>query len=106
MSVTLLIFLSAIATYVWRVCGVVVGSRLRADSALFQWLSCVAYALLAGLMSRVLVFPAGVLAETSLFARVISMLFGFLLFAMLGRHVLFATLGAAISFGLLIFAGL
>ena len=105
MSVTLLIFLSALATYIWRVGGVILGAQLRADIAVFQWLSCVAYALLAGLMSRVIVFPVGVLADTSLFARIVAMTFGFLLFFLLGRRVLPATLVAAIVFGTLAYSG-
>ncbi len=105
MSITLLIVLSALATYVWRAGGVIIGARLPVQSALFHWLSCVAFALLAGLMSRVLVFPAGVLAETSLSARLAAMVVGFSIFLLLGRRVVLATLAAATVFGMLIYTG-
>jgi len=91
MSIFLLIVLSALATYAWRVMGVAIGARLGSDSALFHWLSCVAYALLAGLMARVVVFPAGILADSS--------------FA-LGRHWLAATVVSSLLFGILVAYGL
>jgi len=106
MSIFLLIVLSALATYVWRVLGVAIGARLGSDSALFHWLSCVAYALLAGLMARVIVFPAGILADSSLLSRAIAMAVGFGVFFALGRHWLAATVVSSLLFGILVAYGL
>ena len=106
MSILLLIVLSALATYAWRVLGVAIGARLGSDTALFHWLSCVAYALLAGLMARIVVFPAGILAESTLLSRALAMAAGFVVFFILGRHWLAATIVSSLLFGVLVAYGL
>lgn len=101
-SLYFLLLLCAAATYVWRVLGVFVGRKLDPDSALFDWLNCVAYALLAGLMARVMVFPVGLLAETLTASRFIAMVAGFVVFYALGRNFLVATFVSSIGFYLLL----
>ena len=66
----LLVLAAAAITYVWRAAGVVVAGRFAADSALVRWVSCVAYAMLAGLFARMIVLPVGQLATVPLAARV------------------------------------
>jgi hypothetical protein len=51
-----------LATEVWRWLGIVVGSRLDAAGAPFLWVRAVATALVAGLVTRMVLFPAGALA--------------------------------------------
>ncbi len=58
-----------LGTFAWRAAGVLVAGRMDTDSALFEWVTCVAYAIAAGLMMKLLVFPTGVLAGTSLADR-------------------------------------
>ncbi|MEQ8651660.1 MAG: AzlD domain-containing protein [Kiloniellales bacterium] len=65
----LILAVSAVATYVWRGLGVLLSGRINPDSALFAWMAAVAYALLAGLITRMIVLPIGPLAETPLEAR-------------------------------------
>ena len=91
-----------VVTYLWRGVGVWLGVRIKPDSAIFDWISCVAYALLAGLMARVLLQPAGLLTETSLSSRVIAMLCGFAVFFALKRNILFGTGTAIVVFFLYI----
>lgn len=43
--------------------GVLISSGVTPDSGAFLWISCVAYAIIAGLVSRMLVMPTGILAE-------------------------------------------
>jgi len=101
-SVAFLIVGSAFATYIWRALGVALGDRISPDSALFEWLSCVAYALLAGLMARIIIFPAGVLEDTPLVARLIAMALGFVVFFWLRKNFLAATLVSTVTLYLLI----
>ena len=49
-------------TQMWRWLGVLVGNRLAVDGALFQWVRLVAAALVAAMVSRMLLYPAGALA--------------------------------------------
>lgn len=63
------ILVGAGATYVWRALGVALSGRVNADSRVFEWIACVAYALLAALIARMIIFPIGPLAETHLADR-------------------------------------
>jgi branched-subunit amino acid transport protein len=59
----------AVATYFWRGFGVAIGGRLDPDGALFEWFASVAYAILAALVVRLVVFPSGELGEIPLAVR-------------------------------------
>ena len=47
----------AAGTYVWRGLGVWVAHRIDVNSDWFRWLTCIAFALIAGLVSRVVPLP-------------------------------------------------
>ncbi len=67
-----LLVAGVLANEVWRLLGVVAGSRLDLDGQLFQWVRAVALALVAGLVSRMVLFPAGALADVPLSIRLAS----------------------------------
>lgn len=62
----LLILACATGTYLWRALGVAVAGRLDPEGEIFSWMGCVALAMIAGLVARMLIEPVGVLAATSL----------------------------------------
>ena len=68
----LLLALCAAATYAWRGLGALLSGGIDARSEAFNWISCVAYAMIAGLIARILVLPTGALAETSLLERALG----------------------------------
>lgn len=91
----------AAVTYFWRGLGVALSGRLHADSQAMRWIACVAYALLAGLIARMIVLPVGPLAETTLTARLTGAGVALVLFFGLRRHLLIAlAAGAAALVGL------
>jgi branched-subunit amino acid transport protein len=55
--------------YFWRGLGVALSGRITVNSELFNWATCVAYAMIAGLVMRIMIFPAGMLAESELIDR-------------------------------------
>ena len=65
----LIVIAASAATYLWRALGVLLSGRITAASELFNWIACVAYAMLAGLISRMLFIPTGMLAGTLLVDR-------------------------------------
>ena len=85
-------------TYLWRGLGVAVATRISADGAFASWMSCVAYGMLAGLIARMIVFPAGVLGETGLEDRLIATAVGLAVFFSFRRNLLLATSAATILF--------
>ena len=49
--------------------GALTSEKVRVKSRTFQWFNCVAYSTLAALLGRMIIFPAGVLAEADLNIR-------------------------------------
>ena len=48
---------------------------IKETSKLFKWFNCLAYATLAALIARTIIFPAGVLIEASYYSRSIVVIF-------------------------------
>jgi len=92
---SLLVAICGAATYLWRGLGVVLSGRVRTESPVFTWVGCVAWAMIAGLTMRILLMPAGVLAETSLLDRAIGSAVAMLLYFVLSRRNLFLGVGSA-----------
>ena len=65
----LLVLAASLATYFWRGAGVLLSGRVTVESELFAWATCVAYAMVAGLVSRIVFMPTGMLADTVLADR-------------------------------------
>ena len=79
-------------TFFWRSAGVILSYHINPESKLFQWFNCVAYALLSGLITRVIVIPSGQLENTLLLDRLFPVLAGFFVFFAFKRNVIAATL--------------
>ena len=71
-SAALFVIAAIAGTYAWRFAGVLVAGRIEEGSPFFIWVSCVAYAIAAGLMMKLLIFPGGALADSTLTDRMIA----------------------------------
>lgn len=69
LELAIVVFASVLGTYLWRSLGVLLSGRIKVESELFRWVACVAYAMVAGLVSRLLLMPTGLLGETTLTER-------------------------------------
>jgi branched-subunit amino acid transport protein len=94
----LLLVLSIAATYFWRGLGALLSARIDPQGAVFQWVSCVSYAMLAGLIARMTVLPLGGLAETPLFDRLAAMGLGFAVFYLTRHKILLGVAAGAAAF--------
>lgn len=92
----------AAATYAWRGLGVALSGRLDTNSPLFVWVSCVAYALLAALIARMIVLPFGLLAETATLDRILAALLALAVFFAARRNILLGALAGSGSLMLLV----
>lgn len=72
-SIWLTLLAAGLATYFWRALGVLVGGRIDPNGPVFEWVGCVAYALLAGLTARMILLPIGPLQGTDLGCRLIAL---------------------------------
>lgn len=85
-------------TFVWRAFGVAVASRIDISGDVFQWFNCVAYAMLAGLITRVILIPSGTLATTPDIDRMAAMALGLIIYFYFNRNVFIGTGTAFVSF--------
>ena len=78
----------------WRWLGFLLGRNLSADSDAFLWVRSVATALVAGLVMKLVIFPAGMLTTVPLWARLLALVGGVTLYA-LGRNLAIGVAGGA-----------
>lgn len=88
-EIWLLVIGAAFGTYVWRGLGVALSGRINVESGLFSWIACVAYAMVAGLISRMLLMPTGLLTETVLFDRLAACALALAVYRLSRRNLLF-----------------
>ena len=97
-----LLLLGAVAgTYLWRGLGVIFASRIDPQGPAFQWITCVSYAMLSGLIARMIFLPVGPLTEVPLSYRVTGIVAGLAVFFLFRQRLL-----PAVGAGLLVFIAL
>ena len=102
----LVVLTGAVVTYLPRALGVLLSGRIDAESPLFDWIACVAYAILAALVARMIVLPSGPLAETALATRLIGVAVGVAVFYLARRALLVGCLAGMAALALLDWLGL
>ena len=88
----LLALAAGMATYMWRGLGVFFSGQLETTSPVFDWVSCVAYALIAGLVTRMIILPIGTLQETTPEARLAGAAVALMIFFAARRSIMLGTL--------------
>ena len=68
--------LAAVGTLVWRFAGVLLASKIPAQSPLMDWVNTMAYAMVAGVLMLMLVHPTGILAASGLEDRLLGLATG------------------------------
>ena len=69
-SIFYAILVTSLATFISRFLGAVSSQGIKETSKLFKWFNCLAYATLAALIARTIIFPAGVLIDASYLSRI------------------------------------
>ncbi len=85
-------------SYLWRAIGVALSGRIEPDSDVFLWVQCVAYAMLAGLVSRMLFLPSGTLADSESWIRLAAVGIGLAVYFVLKRNLLLGILAGVAAF--------
>ena len=98
MSINILfaIIVTSLATYSSRFFGVLTSEKINENSKIYRWFNCLAYSTLAALISRILIFPNGILGETSYLIRIIVILFSILIFYFTKKNLVYPTVFSAI----------
>ena len=100
-NIILVILVTSLATYLSRFLGVISSEKIDIKSKIFRWFNCIAYAILAALIARMVIFPAGVLAESSILIRVFILGGSILLFFITKKNLVYPTVLSAIILTLL-----
>ncbi len=95
-TIILAITVTSVATYISRFMGALTSKKVSTKSKIFRWFNCVAYSTLAALLGRIMIFPAGVLAESELIIRLIVFFVCIALFIISKKNLVIPTLISAI----------
>ena len=94
--IILAILVTSAATYSSRFLGVLTSEKINEDSKIYRWFNCLAYSTLAALISRMIIFPAGVLSESDYFIRFIVIIISILIFYITKKNLVYPTVFSAI----------
>ena len=91
-NIILVILVTSLATYLSRFLGVISSEKMDIKSKIFRWFNCIAYAILAALIARMIIFPAGVLSESTVFIRIIVLGGMILLYFLTKKNLVYPTI--------------
>ena len=100
-NIILVILITSLATYLSRFLGVVSSEKIKETSKIFKWFNCIAYSVLAALISRMIVFPAGELSESDVFIRLSVVVVSVIIFLFTKRNLVYPAVSSAIMLTLL-----
>ena len=100
-SILLSIIVTSLATYVSRFLGVLSSVKIKEKSKIFRWFNCLAYATLAALIARTIIFPVGILSDANYLTRLIVVVLSLGIFFMTKKNFVFPTIFSAISIGII-----
>ncbi|MDH5353777.1 MAG: AzlD domain-containing protein [Gammaproteobacteria bacterium] len=92
---------SILATFVWRFLGAVVVRKIPAQGDLFEWVTCVSYAMVAGLVFRMIILPQSDLATLSIGIRVSAVVIAFAAYFLFKRNLLAGVVAGGVSLSLM-----
>ena len=94
--IMLAIVATSLATFISRFMGALTSEKVSVKSKVFQWFNCVAYSTLAALLGRMIIFPAGVLADSDLLIRIFVLVLCILVFIFSKKNLVIPTILSAI----------
>ena len=100
-NILLSIIVTALATYISRFLGVLSSIRIKESSKLFRWFNCLAYATLAALIARTIIFPVGALSDASYASRFLIVIFSLTIFFITKKNFVYPTIFSAFSMAIL-----
>lgn len=82
-------------SFLWRGLGVWVADRVDVRGEWFRWVSCVAFAMIAGLVCRVVLLPVGELAQTTVVRRLVGVCLALVAYRVARKSMLVGVLTGA-----------
>ena len=92
------IIVASLGTYFCRAFGVFSSKNIKPESPIFDWIRCVSIAVIAAVITRIILFPVGILEEASLLNRIICTLIALGFFFSFKRNIILSVLISATCF--------
>jgi len=101
LNIVLAILVTSLATYISRFLGVITSKKIKETSKIFRWFNCLAYSTLSALLARIIIFPAGALAEVDYLIRFIVVFICLIIFLISKKNFVYPTILSALLLALL-----
>ena len=95
-SIVLAILVTSLATYISRFLGVITSNKIKETSKIFRWFNCLAYSTLSALLARIIIFPAGALADVDYLTRFIVVFICLMIFLISKKNFVYPTVLSAL----------
>jgi branched-subunit amino acid transport protein len=95
------ILVTSLATFLSRFLGAITSQGIKESSKIFKWFNCLAYATLAALIARTIIFPAGVLIDASYSSRSIVVILSLFVFFVSKKNYVYPTIFSAVCMAVL-----
>ena len=95
------ILVTSLATFLSRFLGAVSSEGIKETSKLFKWFNCLAYATLASLIARTIIFPVGVLSDASYMSRFVVVILSLIVFFVSKKNYVYPTIFSAACMAIL-----
>ena len=96
LNIVLAILATSLATYISRFLGVLTSNKIKENSKIFRWFNCLAYSTLSALLARIIIFPAGALAEVDYLVRFIVIFICLMVFVISKKNFVYPTVLSAL----------
>ena len=100
-SIFYAILVTSIATFLSRFLGVLSSLKIKETSKLFRWFNCLAYSTLAALIARAIIFPVGVLSDTSYGSRLLIVILSLVIFFITKKNYVYPTIFSALGMAII-----
>ncbi len=101
-SIFLAILVTSLATFLSRFLGAISSEGIKETSKIFKWFNCLAYATLAALIARTIIFPVGVMDDSSYLVRFVVVVLSLIVFFISKKNYVYPTIFSAICMAILV----
>ena len=101
LNIILAILVTSLATYISRFLGVITSKKIKETSKIFRWFNCLAYSTLSALLARIIIFPAGALADVDYSFRFIVVFICLMIFLISKKNFVYPTVLSALLLAIL-----
>ena len=96
LNIVLAILVTSLATYISRFLGVITSKKIKETSKIFRWFNCLAYSTLSALLARIIIFPAGALADVDYLVRFVVIFICLIIFLISKKNFVYPTVLSAL----------